>query len=272
MGAAARRKGFGSSRPAAFGGRYADCRMRCWQTNGLQTNGLLSVNPETLYFNYWHNLTANAPRSPVRRPVPIPDKLSHRNSEGTNRLQNAQWQCSRFDGVTVTRSRSTVTLLRVTVTRFVTVPTLEQRRIDILGISGAGRIQNLHPQNSTVTTVTRSDIFQLQYAAAVTSSEAEKYTIALQFFCVLHQITTQSVREILAIEFLIQQVAQIRCRAAERLLLHHEIMNSERENIRRCRFDFIAWSPSVIMEQNSVLLILNVTTDTVQLCFTTSSL
>jgi len=107
----------------------------------------------------------NAPRSPVCRSVPIPDNLSHGNPDGTNRLQNADGECSGFDKVTVTRSRSTVTrsrstvaLLRVAGTHFAAATALKQRRIDIFRISGAGRIQDLHPQNSTVTTVTRGGI------------------------------------------------------------------------------------------------------------------
>ncbi|MBQ7132745.1 MAG: hypothetical protein IJO29_09235 [Oscillospiraceae bacterium] len=58
--------------------------MRCWQTKGL-----LSVSPETLYFYCRHYPPTNAPRSPVCRSVPLPDKLPHSNSEGTNRLQSA---------------------------------------------------------------------------------------------------------------------------------------------------------------------------------------
>ena len=146
MGAAARRKGFGV-RPDQLRsvGRCADCRMRCWQTKGLQTKGLLSVNPKTLYFYCGHNAPTNASRSSVCRPVWIPDKLPHGNSEGTNRSQNADRECGGFDKVTVTRSRSTVTRLRVTGTRFTAATALKQRRFDILRISGAGRIQDLHP-------------------------------------------------------------------------------------------------------------------------------
>ena len=43
-------------------------------------------------FYYWHNAPTNAPRSPMCRPVPIPDKLPHGNPEGTNRLQCRQGQ------------------------------------------------------------------------------------------------------------------------------------------------------------------------------------
>lgn len=127
--------------------------MRCWQTKGL-----LSVSPESLYFYCGHYPPTNAPCSPVRRSVPILDKLPHGNSEGTNRLQNADGQCGRFDKATVTRSRFTVTHLRVTGTRFAAIKTLKQRRFDIFRISGAGRLYDLHPQDSTVTTVTRGDI------------------------------------------------------------------------------------------------------------------
>ncbi len=102
------------------------------------------------------------------RPVLISNKLSYGNSEGTNRSQNAQRECSCFNEVTVTLLRVTgthfkvtVTLLRVTGTHFMTVTALKQRRFDILRISGAGRLYNLHPQDSTVTTVTRYD----KYAA-----------------------------------------------------------------------------------------------------------
>ena len=49
---------------------WADCRLRC-----LQTKGLLSVNPETLYFRCGYYPPTNAPRSPVWRSVSIPDKL-----------------------------------------------------------------------------------------------------------------------------------------------------------------------------------------------------
>ena len=144
MGAAARRKGFGFSRPAAFGGRYADCRMRCWLSKEnspeVPHSSISFVN-----FNCWHYPPTNAPRSPVCGSVPISDKLSYNQSEGTNRSQNAQRECGRFDKVTVTRSRSTVTLSRVTVTRFIAVTRLKQRRFDILRISGASRIHDLHP-------------------------------------------------------------------------------------------------------------------------------
>ena len=105
MGAAARRGVRGTPRPAAFG-----CPP-CGLPNAMLANpmDLLSVNPETLYFYCGHNMPTNAPRSPVYRPVPIPDKLPRSDSEGTNRLQNADRECSGFDKVTVTRSRSTVT-------------------------------------------------------------------------------------------------------------------------------------------------------------------
>ncbi len=86
------------------------------------------------------------------RSVLITDKQPHVNSEGTNRSQNADGECGGFDKVTVThfkatvtRSRSTVTLLRVTGTRFAAVTALKQRRIDILRISGDGRLYDLHP-------------------------------------------------------------------------------------------------------------------------------
>ncbi len=120
------------------------------------------MSPETLYFHYGHYQPTNAPRSLVWRSVWIPDNLPHVNSYGTNRLQNADGECSGFNKVTVThfkvtvtRSRSTVTLLRVTGTRFTAVTRLKQRRFDILRISGAGRLYDLHPQDSTVTNVTR---------------------------------------------------------------------------------------------------------------------
>ena len=171
MGAAARRKGFGFSRPAAFGGPL------CGLPNAMLANpmDLLSVNPETLYFYCGHHPPTNARRSLVCHPVLIPDKLSHGNSEGTNRSQNADRECGGFDKVTVTRSRSTVTLFGVTVTRFVTVTALKQRRFDIFRLSGAGRLYDLHPQDSTVTTVTRSDILKLKYAATMTSAEVKHH-------------------------------------------------------------------------------------------------
>ncbi len=100
--------------------RSADCRMRCWQTKGL-----LSVNPETLYFYCGYHPPTNAPRSPVCRSVPILDNLSHSNSEGTNRSQNADGKCSGFDKVTVTHFKVTVTRSRSTVTRFAAVTTLK---------------------------------------------------------------------------------------------------------------------------------------------------
>jgi len=95
LGAAARRKGFGVHPDQLRSvGRYVDCRMRCWQTKGLlsQTKGLLSVNPETLYFYCGHHMLTNVPRSLVCRSVPIPDKLPHGNPDGTNRLQCRQGQ------------------------------------------------------------------------------------------------------------------------------------------------------------------------------------
>ncbi|MBE6639944.1 MAG: hypothetical protein E7616_10995 [Ruminococcaceae bacterium] len=98
--------------------------------------------------------------------MPIPDKLPHGNPEGTNRSQNVQRQCSGFNKVTVTRSRSTVTLFGVTGTRFAAATALKQRRFDILRISGAGRLYDLHPQDSTVTTVTRTRIIPILSATA----------------------------------------------------------------------------------------------------------
>ena len=156
----------GTPRPAAFGGPL------CGLPNAMLAGIIIVVEPtsNTNACSHRHkNLKAfspNAPRSPVCRSVWIPDNLSHSNSDGTNRSQNTQRQCGRFDKVTVTRSRSTVTLLRVTVTRFTAATALKQRRFDILIILGAGRIQDLHPQNSTVTTVTRTRILPILSATA----------------------------------------------------------------------------------------------------------
>ena len=155
MGAAARRKGFGV-RPDQLRsvGRYADCRMRCWLSKENSPE-VPHSSVSSKRFRCRHYPPTNAPRSPVRRSVPIPDKLPHGNPEGTNRLQNAQRQCSHFDKVTVTQISSTVTLFGVTGTRITTVTTLKQRRIDILKISGAGRMYDHPLQYFTVTTVTR---------------------------------------------------------------------------------------------------------------------
>ncbi len=183
MGAAARRGVRGTPRPAAFGGPL------CGLPNAMLANQRFTFGePRNPVFYYWHNPPTNAPRSPVRRSVSISDNLSYGNSDGTNRSQNADRECSGFDKVTVTRL----------------------------------------------------NIFKLQYAASMTSAEVEQHTIPFQFFCVLNQITTQSVRVILSIEFLIQQFTQIRCRTTERPLFHHEVMNGKRENVRRRRCDFIA--------------------------------
>ena len=154
--------------------------------------------------------------------------------------------------VTVTQNSFTVTRLQVTVTRLTAQTSLKQRRFDILENMGAGNIQNLYPQYSTVTTVTRTNIFKLQNATAMTSAEAEQHSVLLQYFCVLNKVTSQSVREILPIEFLIQQVAQRCCRTNERLLFHHKVMNSERENVTRRRCNIITWNPPVFIEYNFV--------------------
>jgi len=87
LGAAARRKGFGFSRPAAFGGSL--CGLpKAMLANQRFTLGE-SRNP---VFYYWHNAPTNAPRSPVCRSVSISDNLSRSNSDGTNRLQCRQGQ------------------------------------------------------------------------------------------------------------------------------------------------------------------------------------
>ena len=139
-------KGFGFSRSEGAGGM--PCAM-------LALKRELSRSPTFFCiiqaFRLRHHPPTNVPRSPVCRPVSISDKLSHRNTEGTNRSQNTQRQCGRFDEVTVTRSRFTVTLFGVTGTRFAAATALKQRRFDILWISGAGRLYDLHPQDFTVT-------------------------------------------------------------------------------------------------------------------------
>jgi len=112
--------------------------MRTAECDAGKSNGFTFGEPRNPVFYYWHNAPTNAPRSPVCRCVPIPDKLLQNNSDGTNRSQNAQRQCSRFDKVTVTH-------LRLAVTRFAAATALKQRRIDILRISGAGRLYDLHP-------------------------------------------------------------------------------------------------------------------------------
>ena len=87
MGAAARRKGFGFSRPAAFGGPL------CGLPNAMLANQRFTLGePRNPVFYCGHYLPTNASRLSVCHSVPIPDKLPHGNPEGTIRLQCRQGQ------------------------------------------------------------------------------------------------------------------------------------------------------------------------------------